>query len=490
MRIRRVASTALLAAGLAALLAACGAGSAPTADVDVIGTPSDPFDTGARLSPAGQLVHAATAEGLVGLDEQGRVIPGMADRWIVTDDGLSYIFRLRDGSWPDGTPISGDSARQSLRVALAAVAGTSLALDLSPIEEVRAMAGRVVEIRLKRPTPDLLQLLAQPELGLLHDGAGGGPMALRRDGTMAVLAPIPPGRLGLPQPEGWRDSVRSLRLRALPAHLATQRFADGKVDIVLGGRFDSLPLAQSVAGISRRPLRLDPAPGLFGLAVETTRGWLVIPECREAVAMAIDRDAIGNALGLGGWAGTTLAVPPPPGTAAVERWSDRTLLQRRTEAVARMARCKARSGDPGTLRLALPDGPGADALHARLAEDLAAIGVALARIPPRAPGDLRLVDVVARSSRPEWFLHQLSCAVLHGPCSEAADAVQIAAQGEPDSTRAGQLVAQASSVVTSANVFIPLGNPIRWALVRERVEGFAPNSAALHPLLPLATRVR
>ncbi len=488
MRTRRVVPTALLAAGLVALLAACADSSAPTADIDVIGAPEDPFDAGARLSPAGQLIRAATAEGLVGLDEQGRVIPAMADRWIVTDDGLSYIFRLRDGSWPDGTEISGETARQSLHAALAAIAGTGLALDLAPIDEIRAMAGRVIEIRLRHPVPDLLQLLAQPELGLLHKGTGDGPMALRRDGAIALLAPIPPGRLGLPQADDWRETVRSLRLQAWPAHLATQRFADGKVDVVLGGRFNNLPLAQAVAGIARRPLRIDPAPGLFGLAFETTRNWLVIPECREAMAMAVDRDALGNALGLGSWAGTTLTVPPMPGTATPERWADRTLTQRRTEAAGRIGRCKARSGDPGPLRLALPDGPGADALHARLAEDFAAIGVALARVPPRAGSDLRLIDAVARSARPEWYLHQLSCAVLHGPCSEAADTALAAAAAEPDAARSAQLVAQASGVANSANIFIPLGNPIRWALVRDRVDGFAANPAAFHPLPPFARR--
>ena len=106
MRTLRVALVALAAASLSA----CGIGSAPSAEIDVIGAPGDPFEAGVRLSTAGQLVRAATAEGLVGLDEQGRVIPAVADRWIVTDDGLSYIFRLRDGSWPDGAAISGQCA--------------------------------------------------------------------------------------------------------------------------------------------------------------------------------------------------------------------------------------------------------------------------------------------------------------------------------------------------------------------------------------------
>ncbi|MFC3175253.1 ABC transporter substrate-binding protein [Novosphingobium bradum] len=488
MRTLRVAFRACLAAGLCAILAACADNSGPSVDIDVIGTPADPFEGGVRLSVAGQLVRAATAEGLVGLDAQGQVIPALADRWIVTDDGLSYIFRLRDGTWPDGTAITGESARVALRTALAGLAGTGLALDLVPIAEVRAMAGRVVELRLSRPAPDLLQLLAQPELGLLHEGAGGGPMALRREGAVALLAPIPPDRLGLPQSEDWSAGQRSLRLQALPAHLATARFAEGKVDIVLGGRFENLPLGQAVAGIARRPLRLDPAPGLFGLAVVTARGWLALPECREAMAMAIDRDGLGAALGLSAWTGTTLVVPPPPGSPPGERWADRTLAQRRAEAATRMARCKSGSGDPGPLRLALPDGPGADALHARLAQDLAAVGVSLARVPPRAAGDLRLVDAVARYARPEWYLHQLGCATQRGQCSTAADARLAEAGAASDPARAAQSLAEATAALTAANVYIPLGTPIRWSLARDRVDGFMPNAAAFHPLPEMARR--
>ena len=482
MRTLRVVLVGLMMA----CLAGCGTGSSPSADVDVIGSPEDPFETGMRLSAAGQLVRAATAEGLVGLDEQGRVIPALADRWIVTDDGLSYIFRLRDGSWPDGTPISGESARAALRHALSGLSGTSLALDFQPVDDVRAMAGRVLEIRLRRPAPDLLQLLAQPELGLIRDGAGGGPMTLRRSGAVAELVSIPPGKLGLAQPDDWRAGQRSLAVRALPAPAATDRFADGKVDIVLGGRFADLPLAAAVSGLARRALRIDPVPGLFGLAVVTGRGWLVAPECREAVAMAIDRDGIGPALGLGTWAGTTAIVPPPGGGAPAERWTDQTLGQRRADAAARIRRCKARSGDPGPLRLALPPGPGSDALHDTLARDLATIGVGLARVPPSAAVDLRLVDTVARYQRPEWYLHQLSCSVQRGPCNESAEALVMASEGEPDTGRRDALLAQAVAATTSANLFIPLGRPIRWSLVRERVDGFAPNAAAFHPLPPLA----
>src|SRR5215210_1025440 len=45
-------------------------------------------------------------EGLLGFDDQGTVIPLGAERWAVSEDGLTYTFTLRDGSrWSDGKPV-------------------------------------------------------------------------------------------------------------------------------------------------------------------------------------------------------------------------------------------------------------------------------------------------------------------------------------------------------------------------------------------------
>ena len=118
---------------LAGLISACGSSESDRFEVVVIGNPDDPFETGVRLSRGGQLARAATSEGLVAFDAEGRIIPALADRWIVTDDGSSYIFRLRDGTWQDGSELTSKSALASLRRAISALRGlrsgwTSMAL--------------------------------------------------------------------------------------------------------------------------------------------------------------------------------------------------------------------------------------------------------------------------------------------------------------------------------------------------------------------------
>lgn len=192
MTTSRLRLSAMLAT--AALLGGCGGSGDPdTVEVAFIANSADLLETGLRLSAAAQQVRAATATGLVSLDSHGEIVPSIAERWIVTEDGLSYIFRVRDANWPDGSQITAEQVRNSLRQTIRRLRGTSLGLDLAAVSQVRAMTGRVVEIDLSAPVPDFLQLLAQPELGISYKGQVAGPMVLaenKRDGGI-VLTPLP-----------------------------------------------------------------------------------------------------------------------------------------------------------------------------------------------------------------------------------------------------------------------------------------------------------
>ncbi len=473
-------------------LAGCGNDADRAVSVAVIGDPGSAFVSGAHMPLAAQAIRNATVEGLVGLDEQGRVIPALADRWIVTDDGQSYIFRLRDGTWPDGTDITADGAAASLRQAIRQVDDTPLARDLGDISSIRVMAGRVVELRLSRPVPDLLQLLAQPELGLFYKGQGSGPMALTRKRQLAQLKAIAPEKRGLPAQEGWKKLYRGLQLLALPADQAIARFDDGDADLVLGGRIEQFPRTK-VAGISRGNIRLDPVTGLFGLSVVHADGFLSNPENREAIAMAIDRDALVAQFGVGGWTPTTRIVAPglagDPGTIG-ERWQGQSLEQRRASAAARVARWKAKGNKPAPLRIAMPEGPGSGLLFESLAGDFTAIGMSAARVKENAPADLRLIDVVARYARPIWFLNALSCAGRKDLCDSTADTLADRALNAPDAPSYADQMTDAEAELTKANIFIPFGPPVRWSLVRGDAVGFMENRWGFHPLMPMAARPR
>ncbi len=484
-----IANHAWLLASL--LLAACGSGQDATLTVVTIGAPGSQFEKGVRLPPSARLIRGATVEGLVGFDEQGQIVPALADRWIVTDDGLSYIFRLRDGTWADGSALNAQSLRGALRETMAGLRGTPLALDLSGIGEIRVMTERVIEIRLGAPMPNLLQLLAQPELGLARK-SGTGPMKLARDGNVALLTVMSPESRGLPATEDWAGKVRPLRLIARPAQAAVDAFNSGEADVLLGGRIEDFPLARSV-GLIRAAIQLDPVMGLFGLTVVDADGFLAAAENREAIALAIDRDSLVAPFGVGGWNPTTrlveTGVADDPGSIG-ERWPGLSIDERRAQASARVARW--RQAQPGAgpvhLRIALPRGQGGDMLFGQLQSDLRAVGIESQRAGPDDEADLRLFDVVARYPRAGWYMNQLSCAVQRGLCSEDADRTLAQAQRATDPAIRAQLLADAEAELTKANVFIPFGPPIRWSLVRGNVSGFATNRWNIHPLMPMALR--
>ncbi len=472
-------------------LSACGPGadSGPI-DVAIIGEPQTLYQQGVRLSPAAQHLRAASYEGLVALDPSGQIIPAIAERWIVTDDGLSYIFRLRSSNWPDGEAITANDVRALLRDTIARLDGTSLGLDLAKVTDVRAMTGRVVEVRLSSQMPDFLRLLAQPELGFVKDGSGAGPMVFSRDEDTGVarLSSLPPEARGFPAREDWEAFTRGLTVRALPAEQAVSAFADGEVDLLLNGRLSSFPLAE-LGPLSRGAIQVDPALGLFGLVIRGDSGPLSDPLGREALSMALDRSALIEPFGLGGWQPTTWIVPPaffssPPFPDA--RWDQLSLDERRAMARSRIAGWSSANGEQAVVRIGLPAGPGSDLLFGELADQWATIGLRLVRVAPGEGADLELRDRLARYSSPRWFLNQFNCELEIGLCSPEADRLVKESLIQRDPTEKERLLSEAHAALIADEVFIPLGAPVRWSLVRGAIDSYQANPWGLHPLFPLS----
>ena len=486
------ASASAVVAALVLGMAGCSRRGEGPLPIALIGERAALQSGGPRLSPAARMLRGATVEGLVSFDAQGNIVPALADRWIITDDGQSYIFRLRDGTWPGGARITAETAAAALRKALAQIDGTALGLDLAAIEQVRVMADRVIEIDLAAPTPDLLTLLAQPELGLPYARRGSGPMALGRKDGATILSLIPPEQRGLAPQENFKRRARALVIDFVSATAAVKRFSVGDADVVLGGRIDSLPLA-SATPLSRGNIQLDPVIGMFGLLVESETGFFAEAPNREALALAIDRNAMIAAFNIGGWQATTRIVSSglegDPGTVG-ERWVGVALEQRRALAAERVARYMATGKGAPVLRIAAPDGPGSRIVLDRLATDFDAVGMIVVRVGESKPADLRLVDATARYGRATWFLNQLACPVHKAACSAAGDTLLSSARLAKDARERATLLGQAEAEITAANAFIPIARPMRWSLVRSGVTGFAPNPWGWHPLPPLAMIVR
>ncbi|MEE4154483.1 MAG: ABC transporter substrate-binding protein [Erythrobacter sp.] len=482
--------TGVLGSSLA--LAACGQpGAAGPIDVVIIGEPPSLFQQGIRLSAGAQHLRAAHVEGLVAFDSAGNVVPAIAERWIVTDDGLSYIFRLRDSTWPDGEPIAAEDVETALQDLIDRLEGTSLGLDLAKVVEIRAMTGRVVELRLSSPMPEFLRLLAQPELGIVKNGSGAGPMIMSRDEDQPIarLSALPPETRGQPAREDWQALARPVTVRSLPSAKAIDAFSNGEVDLILGGRLSNLPEVE-LGPLSRGAIQVDPALGLFGFVFRNEEGLLEDPARREALSMALDRAALIEPFALGGWQATSWIVPPAlfdGRDLAASRWNELSLEERRVIAAARIRSWTALSPDNEPLvTVGLPPGPGSDLLFRGIAEAWAAIGVRARQVASGTGADLELHDRLARYASPRWFLNQLHCGLRVGLCSEEADALVSDALEAADPAAKRLLYLEAHRELIEREAFIPLGAPVRWALVRGALQAYQPNPWGLHPLFPLS----
>lgn len=483
-------SALLLFAALALppFLAGCGGGNDDDGlSVVTIGRAESMFDDGLRLSPGAQMVRDATSSGIVALNAEGEVVPALGESWIVTEDGRSFIFRLRQVDWPSGDPLTAEDARSSLLSTIRALRGTSLGLDLRKVDEIRAMTNRVIEIRLTGPMPEFLHLLAQPELAITRDGESIGPMTLERDGSVAVLQPVPPEVFGLPEIDRDRLGKRVL-LRAMSGEQANRVFSAGEAAALLDGTIVTLPLADT-GPLSRGTIRLDPAVGLFGMLITNQQGFLADIGNREALSMAIDRAALLEQFSVSGWQPSTRIVPAglPGDTGAVaQRWADLSLDERRERARARITAWTRRTGQRPRVRLWLPEGPGSDRLMAALSQDLATIGVELRPVQFAQGADLVMIDRVARYPSARWFLNQFNCGLVPGPCSPEADVLVTESLTARNAQEAANLLVEAEGALLAQEVYIPLGAPVRWSLVRSGLEGFSENPWARHPLYALA----
>jgi len=249
-----------------------------------------PLDTPARV------LIDATAQGLVRFDGAGQIEPGLAASWAVTPDGRSYIFRLRDAAWQDGEPVTADQVVKVIRRAAAPNSRNALAPFLQVIDEAVAMTPQVIEVRLKSPRPDLLKLFAQPELAIVRGGSGTGPFVAQPERKDAMLLrPMPEPTLPGDEDAAKPDPRGQVLLRGGRAALGIARYKAGRAELVLGGTFADWPII-GVAGIAPADIRVDPAPGLFGLAVANRDGFLADAANRAALAMAIDRAALTAAI--------------------------------------------------------------------------------------------------------------------------------------------------------------------------------------------------
>ncbi len=476
------------------VLAGCGNDHEGVSRVAVIGANPKLVDTvDAPLTTGDALVRANMAQGLVRFDDHGQVVPGLAERWNVSDDGLSYIFRLQTGDWPDGRKIKADEVAKILARQLRPSSKNPLKDTLGAVDQVMAMTDRVIEIRLAAPRPYLLQLLAQPEFGLVRASVGTGPFRFPKPDQPPPAEDVNARALGASlfithriSIPGAKDPIEQVRIYGGEAARLIAAFTDGKIELLLGGTVSDLPMALA-AKIPRGALRFDPVAGLFGLVPTARSDVLQERDVRSLLSRAIDRPALIAALHVDGLvprATLLQAGLEGVGQPAQPAWLNAPMAERRAALQAEARRLFADTERP-TLRLAMPAGRGGDLLYRRIEADWAAIGIRTERAPSAASADLVWIDEVAPSASPAWLLRRFRCTVAP-VCVEAAEPLLAAARSAPIAAQRAALFVEVARMMDEAQLFIPIAAPIRWSMVSGQAPGFAENPFARHSLVGLS----
>ena len=167
----------LRAAAAAALIAAAGLLAFAYNSRHGVGTPAIPatilrrgngaepesLDPHAARSEAALTILRDLYEGLTAIGPGGTPVLAAADQCDISVDGLTYRFHLRPNArWSNGEPVVAEDFAAAWRRLADPHTAAQYAQLLAPVQSARALDASILEVRLLRPTPYFLALLAHP----------------------------------------------------------------------------------------------------------------------------------------------------------------------------------------------------------------------------------------------------------------------------------------------------------------------------------------
>lgn len=317
---RTAASTALVVLALVMALTGCstgqrvdlGDGAEGGVIAAIAGEPDqlDPHKTSAYFSFE---VLENVFDTLVEPDENLQMRPALAESWEVSDDELTWTFRLRPGvAFHDGSPLTADDVAFSYnRIIDEELTNVD---KFSAVTSVEAPDPATVVIRVDRPVPNMLTNLGgfkgmaivsrrnveSGEIATHPIGTGPFAFANQRSGDSITLVANPDYWDGAPDISGVRFRFISEPSTALSALQA------GEIDWT-----DSVPpqRVQQLRNDESVTLAVEPSNDYWYLALNEAREPWNDVRVRQAIAYAVDRDAIVQATSYGTAAKNMLAIP-------------------------------------------------------------------------------------------------------------------------------------------------------------------------------------
>lgn len=275
--------------------------------------------------PTGEMA-TLVFDGLTQFDADGRLHPGLADRWTVGGDGRRYVFHLRAGvKFHDGTPLTAAAVRASLLRVLSPATRGGRPWPLYPVAGAEDYAaGRrgdvpgielvgdtAVAFTLAEPLAVFPKFLAMPVASVLPEPTpadpgdhpvGTGPwrfVSWQHDDYLQFAR----------NPEYWggAPAADSLAVRIIPEPLTrAAEFEAGRLSVV------EVPFGETARWRADRSAWLVEKPALrvVYVALNNRRGPLADVRVRQAINRAVNVPAILAAVYGGRGVRARGAIPP------------------------------------------------------------------------------------------------------------------------------------------------------------------------------------
>ena len=121
-----------------------------------------------------EIVYANVFEGLTRINENGEILPGLADSWQVSDDGLTITFALRQGvQFADGSPFNADDVVFSIGRIIGEDSVSAKPQLFASIESVEKVDDNTVTITLSEPNGLVLFNLGQGDGVIVNEATIG-----------------------------------------------------------------------------------------------------------------------------------------------------------------------------------------------------------------------------------------------------------------------------------------------------------------------------
>jgi len=280
------------------------------------GTTMDPIKTAQNVD---FWVFSNMYDVLVRVDKTGtKLEPGLAESWTISDDKLTYTFKMRDAKFSDGSPITAADAAFTIK-RIRDHKESLWGATYSVVKDAVATDDKTLVVTLNQPTAPFLATLAMPGISILPEKAvsadeagfaehpvssGAFIMKEWRRGEKVVLEKNPnfweANRVSLDGVE-WLsipdDNTRVLKLQA------------GEIDCAIFLPFSRISELKKDTTLQ---VLLDPSTREDHLLINHERGALAKKEVREALDLAIDEQSIVDTVTFG--VGTVANSYIPAGT--------------------------------------------------------------------------------------------------------------------------------------------------------------------------------